>query len=113
MSASVTVHAGNGGTLSEISEDVVVGEAQVVASRLVGWFRERLLTAEAQRDAADEARLSAEDDRRVADSQRDTAVDARLSAEKREQRKERLGVRGAGSADVAPQDSADNLRYVT
>ena len=62
--------AGKGGVLTEISEKVVVAEAQVVASRLVEWFRDRLLTAEEQRDAADEARVSAEDDRRVSDHER-------------------------------------------
>lgn len=56
--------------MTEIFEEDLVAEAQVVASRLVEWFRERLLAAEAQRDAADGARLSAEDDRRDADVQR-------------------------------------------
>lgn len=62
-------------------EEVVVGEAQVAASRLVEWFRERLLTAETQRDVADEGRVTAEADRRAADKQRDLADQARVSAE--------------------------------
>ena len=53
-----------------------MADAQVVASRLVAWFRERLLTAEGQRDAADQARDVAEDSRRG-------AVADRMQAERR------------------------------
>ena len=60
--------------MTEISEEeILVAEAEVVASRLVEWFRERLLAAQSQRDAADAARVSAEDDRRDADAQRGAA----------------------------------------
>jgi hypothetical protein len=67
--------------VTDISEDLVVAEAQVVASHLITWFRQRLLTAEAERDVAVQDRVSAEDDRRAADRQRDVAVAARESAE--------------------------------
>ncbi len=82
--------------MTEISEEVVVAEAQVVASRLVEWFRDRLLTAEDQRDAADEARVSAEDGRRVADR-------GRAEAERRLIEVERLL--------VASEELAEQLQY--
>ncbi len=47
-----------------MSEEVLVAEAQVVAPRLVEWFRGRLLTAVSQLDAAAEA------DRRVIEVER-------------------------------------------
>lgn len=89
--------------MPEFSEEVLVAEAQVVASRLVEWFRERLLAAEERRDAADDARVSAEDNRRDADRQR-------AQAERRVIEVERLLV---ASEELAEQlQQALNTRIV-
>ena len=66
---------------TEINEEVIAAEAPVVASRLIAWFRQRLLIAETERDNAVGARESAEGDRRDANAGRDAAEQARVSAE--------------------------------
>ena len=82
--------------MTEMPEEVLAAEAQVVASRLVAWFRERLLTAEDQRDAADQARETAEDSRR-------DAVADRRDAEQRVVEVERLL--------VASEELAEQLQH--
>lgn len=65
--------AGEAGTLTELSEEVIVAEAQVVATRVVQWFRERLRIAEHERDVADQRRMTAEDSQRTTERQRNDA----------------------------------------
>ena len=82
--------------MTEMPEEVLAAEAQVVASRLVAWFRERLLTAEDQRDVADQARETAEDSRR-------DAVTDRRDAERRVVEVEQLL--------VASEELAEQLQH--
>lgn len=59
--------------MTEIAEEVVVAEAQVLATRVVQWFRERLRITEHERDVADQRRITAEDSQRTTERQRDDA----------------------------------------
>ena len=69
-------------------EEVIVAEASVLASRIIEWFQERLLTTEADRDASE--------------GQRDEANQARKAADARVVEVEKLL--------VASQELADQLR---
>ena len=60
-------------TLSELSEEVVVAEAQVFAAGVGQWFRERLRVAEHECDVADQRRTAAEDSQRTSERQRKDA----------------------------------------
>lgn len=79
------------GAMNEpLSEEELTAEAAVVASRIVEWFRQRLLAADDQRlqsekdrKFSDEARLEADDRRRDADVARQRADDRRVEAERR------------------------------
>jgi hypothetical protein len=65
--------------MTELDEAVLVEDAQTVASRVVEWFRARLLVAESQRMAAEDQRLAAEQQRMAAD-RRVIEVEALLAA---------------------------------
>ena len=60
-------------TLTELSEEVIVAEAKVLATEVVRWFRQRLRIAEHERDLADQGRAVAEDSQRIAERQRGDA----------------------------------------
>ena len=59
--------------MTELSEEVIVAEAHVLADRAVRWFRERLRVAEHDRDVSDQRRISAEDSQRTTERQRTDA----------------------------------------
>lgn len=82
----VTVHSqtgsGKGPAVTELSEEVVVADARVLATHVVQWLRGRLHIAEAERDEADAQRVTAETERHTAETDQRTAEAQRNHAQR-------------------------------